>query len=187
MNESSPKIRYLSQLVFQWLGPFLAVGFSRPLEKEDFWELPKERLTETISTEVENNFYKRCPPEKRPRHMRAPDDIPTTQDHAKPAPVEQTLDEKIIIDEHTDLQPPVETLTAVSTQTAVPPEAELEAGLPGSTSKATPASGWSCFRRKSKPQYDESLAKAIHRTFFTQIWTAGALKLFSGASIFVLL
>ncbi|KAF9472565.1 multidrug resistance-associated ABC transporter [Pholiota conissans] len=165
-KESAP---WLSQLVFQWLAPFLAVGFSRPLEKEDFWELPKERLTETISNEVEKNFYKRCPPEKRPRHMRPADDTPP-KDRASTTPDER------IVDEPVELRPPAETLTAVSTQTAVPHEAELEPELPGTAARA---GRWSCFGRKSKPQYDESLFKAIHRTFFTQIWVAGTLKLLS--------
>jgi hypothetical protein len=57
----------LSKLVFQWLGPFLEVGFSRPLEKDDFWELPTSWLTSKITAEVEETFYARCPPEKRPK------------------------------------------------------------------------------------------------------------------------
>ncbi|KAF5310093.1 hypothetical protein D9619_010353 [Psilocybe cf. subviscida] len=64
---------WFSKLVFGWLDPFLAVGYSRPLEKEDFWELPNSKLTSTITDNVELNFYNRCPPEKRPRHMRASD------------------------------------------------------------------------------------------------------------------
>ncbi|KAK7691491.1 hypothetical protein QCA50_004890 [Cerrena zonata] len=56
----------LSQLLFSWLDPFLRVGFSRPLEKEDFWQLPDQRLTPTLTAELEKNFYARCPPEKRP-------------------------------------------------------------------------------------------------------------------------
>ncbi|KAJ7123626.1 multidrug resistance-associated ABC transporter [Mycena epipterygia] len=61
---------YLSQLVVQWLNPFLEVGFSRPLEKEDLWELPEARLTGATTDALEASFYPRCPPEKRPNTFR---------------------------------------------------------------------------------------------------------------------
>lgn len=32
----------------------------------DFWKLPDQRLTQTLTEELEKNFYARCPPEKRP-------------------------------------------------------------------------------------------------------------------------
>ena len=35
-------------------------------------------------------------------------------------------------------------------------------------------------KQKSNPKYDSSLVKAIHVTFFWQIWGAGLLKLLSG-------
>lgn len=60
-----------SRLVFGWVTPFLSVGFSRPLEKEDFWTLPDKYLTSSITDRVERNFYARCPPEKRPLHLKA--------------------------------------------------------------------------------------------------------------------
>ncbi|KAF9466028.1 multidrug resistance-associated ABC transporter [Collybia nuda] len=63
-----------SKLVFQWLVPFLDVGFSRPLEKEDLWELPPEKLTTSITDEVESNFYARCEPHTRPRSLRTSED-----------------------------------------------------------------------------------------------------------------
>ncbi|KAJ7730232.1 multidrug resistance-associated ABC transporter [Mycena maculata] len=61
---------YLSQLLIQWLSPFLEVGFSRPLEKDDLWELPEPRLTAQTTDALEKNFYPRCPPEQRPRVFR---------------------------------------------------------------------------------------------------------------------
>ncbi|KAF9466008.1 multidrug resistance-associated ABC transporter [Collybia nuda] len=68
---------FLSQLIFHWLGPFLSVGFSRPLEEDDLWHLPKSRLTDAVTNDVERNFYMRCEPETRPRFLRGnfPDDI----------------------------------------------------------------------------------------------------------------
>ncbi|KAJ7353075.1 multidrug resistance-associated ABC transporter [Mycena albidolilacea] len=61
---------FLNQLVVLWLGPFLEVGFSRPLEKEDLWELPQSRLTANTTDALEAVYYPRCPPEVRPRAYR---------------------------------------------------------------------------------------------------------------------
>ncbi|KAJ7036806.1 multidrug resistance-associated ABC transporter [Mycena alexandri] len=69
---------YLSQLVAHWLSPFLDVGFSRPLEKDDLWELPEARLTGPTTDRLEANFYPRCTPEQRPSAFR---DRPTESVH----------------------------------------------------------------------------------------------------------
>lgn len=34
------------------------------------WELPKARLTDALSDDIEKNFYMRCEPEKRPHFLR---------------------------------------------------------------------------------------------------------------------
>ncbi|KAF8150246.1 hypothetical protein B0H34DRAFT_181181 [Crassisporium funariophilum] len=60
---------WLSKLVFQWIVPFLDVGFPRPLEKDDLWELPQAQLTASTTDAAETHFYSRCEPEKRPRFM----------------------------------------------------------------------------------------------------------------------
>ncbi|KAJ8496778.1 hypothetical protein ONZ45_g12317 [Pleurotus djamor] len=57
---------WLSRVVFQWLSPFLRVGFSRPLEKEDLWELPPLNQAAQLTQRVEQEFYRRCAPEQRP-------------------------------------------------------------------------------------------------------------------------
>ncbi|KAK0467750.1 multidrug resistance-associated ABC transporter [Desarmillaria tabescens] len=61
---------FFSRLFFQWLGPFLAVGFSRPLENEDLWRLPPKHTAGSITDDIEVNFYSRCPPEHRPFALR---------------------------------------------------------------------------------------------------------------------
>ncbi|KAH8103346.1 multidrug resistance-associated ABC transporter [Cristinia sonorae] len=61
---------FFSKLIFSWLDSFLQVGFSRPLEKEDLWQLPSRNLTDSLSSTLEANFYERCPPEKRPAFLR---------------------------------------------------------------------------------------------------------------------
>ncbi|TEB30865.1 multidrug resistance-associated ABC transporter [Coprinellus micaceus] len=60
----------ISKLFFNWLTPFLSVGFSRPLEKDDFWTLPDRDLAATVTNSVERNFYARCSPDKRPLHLK---------------------------------------------------------------------------------------------------------------------
>ncbi|SJL01376.1 uncharacterized protein ARMOST_04697 [Armillaria ostoyae] len=78
LPEEDPPI--FSRLIFQWLGPLLSVGFSRPLEKEDLWHLPQKYTTTSITDDVEINFYSRCPPEQRPFSLRHkfPSDIEHT-------------------------------------------------------------------------------------------------------------
>ncbi|KAG6916302.1 hypothetical protein DXG01_007459 [Tephrocybe rancida] len=66
--------------------PFLDVGFSRPLEKEDLWELPPHQLTSAISDALEDNFFSRCEPEKRPRSM---------QPELTPSQSKEEFDEKL--------------------------------------------------------------------------------------------
>ncbi|RDX46560.1 multidrug resistance-associated ABC transporter [Lentinus brumalis] len=56
----------LSRLLFSWLDPLLSVGFSRPLQADDFWSLPDSRLTGRMTERVEEEFYKQCSPEERP-------------------------------------------------------------------------------------------------------------------------
>lgn len=97
-------------MVFHWLSPFLDVGFSRPLQKDgmqasskllclpvsdhvypaDFWELPQERLTGSVTDSLETNFYSRCPPEKRPESLRdslkAPEDADASSLSEKEGP-----------------------------------------------------------------------------------------------------
>ncbi|KAG6830040.1 hypothetical protein H0H92_002458 [Tricholoma furcatifolium] len=62
---------YLSRLVFQWLVPILDVGYSRPMEKDDLWELPPAHLTAAVTDELEEKFYSRCEPGKHLRPMRS--------------------------------------------------------------------------------------------------------------------
>ncbi|TFK23809.1 ATP-dependent bile acid permease [Coprinopsis marcescibilis] len=60
----------ISRATFHWLTPFLEAGFSRPLEKEDFWHLPPEESSTVKTGKIEANYYARVPPETRPRHLR---------------------------------------------------------------------------------------------------------------------
>ncbi|KIM43746.1 hypothetical protein M413DRAFT_443652 [Hebeloma cylindrosporum] len=78
---------WLSRLGLHWIGAFLNVGFTRPLEKEDFWELPPSRHTGVLTDAVEQYYYERCPPEKRPFFMRdtASPSVPLQNDEKQEA------------------------------------------------------------------------------------------------------
>ncbi|CAA7270432.1 unnamed protein product [Cyclocybe aegerita] len=175
-----------SKIIFQWLAPFLEVGFSRPLEEEDFWNLPHSRLTASVTDDVEHNFYKRCAPEKRPRYMQ--DDQSTLSTVKKPecslaAEKEGVYDDEKGGEGGGEMAPPADTHTGVSTPTVVPAEGDLRPLNVPSDAQARSTRMWPFARfftrrRDREQKYDESLFKAIHRTFIVPIWVAGTLKLF---------
>lgn len=153
---------YLSQLIFAWLDPFLGVGFSRPLEKDDLWELPVKRLTATLANRVEDNFYARCPPEKRPPHYRT--SVPTSAEASESEPSSRSSHDQTVIDDEKG-EP------ASDAQKETTPDSQIE---PKSSPK-TSGKG----KSKGQPKYDSSLLKALHTTFFYRWWGAGLFKLFS--------
>ncbi|KAI0646268.1 multidrug resistance-associated ABC transporter [Trametes meyenii] len=147
----------LSILLFSWLDPFLSVGFSRPLEKEDFWELPDARLTGPLTEQVERAFYRRCSPEERPAFIREQSEDPPGNACSPESVSRQTSN---------------------STKQATVERSDVErgekaqsAGSPSANAK-TPEPG-------KQPAHDSSLLKALHSVFWLQWWTAGVLKLFS--------
>ncbi|RPD56133.1 multidrug resistance-associated ABC transporter [Lentinus tigrinus ALCF2SS1-7] len=149
------KVSPFSRLLFSWLDPLLSVGFSRPLQADDFWSLPDNRLTGHMTERVEQEFYSECPPEERPT-------FPFNPGHASPkddpggnvtrntsrSSQKKPADEK--------------TAEAEGTQT----DLEKNAAQPQGTAATIP---------KSEP----SILKALHAVFWRQFWTAGVLKLFA--------
>lgn len=120
----------------------------------DLWELPYARLTGTITDAVEANFFSRCEPDKRPRHLR--DKLGDLSASANFSPSSTKEEDGAI---------------SIANSEKVDPSPIL------------PKWYRSWFRRTKTPgtpKYDASLAKTLHNTFFFQIWTAGSLKLFSG-------
>ncbi|GJE92383.1 multidrug resistance-associated ABC transporter [Phanerochaete sordida] len=147
-----------SKLVFGWLDSFLGVGFTRPLQKDDLWELPRQKQTNTLSDEIERNFYARCAPETRPLEFRDVDaHAPST------ARSSTTVDED---DAHAKPEKLAEDAEKV--------QPELERGGVAPHKKG-PRGG----KAQAQPKYDASLIRALHTTFFWRWWIAGALKLAS--------
>jgi ATP-binding cassette, subfamily C (CFTR/MRP), member 1 len=139
----------MSELYLKWL-PFL-----------DLWTLPNARLTSTLATEIEENFYARCPPELRPDLRHSQSSGPSVS-----AKKEETRSE------------------SVTPSTSVEDKEKREDELSDTTTK-----WWSWFQMKPKifktdsagnKKYDSSLLKALHRTFFVRWWTGGILLLLAG-------
>ncbi|KZV84227.1 ATP-dependent bile acid permease [Exidia glandulosa HHB12029] len=57
----------LQTLTFSWLTPLLRVGWGRPLEEKDLWEMDAARQASNLTDTLEKSFYDRAPPFKRPR------------------------------------------------------------------------------------------------------------------------
>ncbi|KDQ52618.1 hypothetical protein JAAARDRAFT_40221 [Jaapia argillacea MUCL 33604] len=148
---------FLSKLVFGWLSPFLAVGFSRPLEKEDLWELPPDRLTANIAEVVQRNFYARCPPEKRPHAFREPE----SQTSSPPLSSSDEDPEKQVGGEDPEKQ--------LGDDSTLPsPQANESGSNKRDSSRKS---------NKGEPKYDSSLVKALHTTFFWRWWAGGIMNL----------
>ncbi|KZT03607.1 multidrug resistance-associated ABC transporter [Laetiporus sulphureus 93-53] len=150
---------WISRLLFGWLGPFLKVGFSRPLQKDDLWQLPPERLTDALTDVVEREFYARCSPDKRPRFLRQAEtnknDRPISEQSTRIVTVE---DEKSI----SDTEPVIDEKKDVDVEANTTPIEELSQGTETSD---------------TGHKYDESLLKALHNAYFSLWWTAGFLTL----------
>jgi ATP-binding cassette subfamily C (CFTR/MRP) protein 1 len=112
---------------------------------------------------MEKNFYARCPPDQRPRHLAHLYENTDVADQDTPdndkIDVEKGMDQELKL-QHTDSDP---SATAAPTPT----------GSHQSSEKSKT-------KRRKKTNYDQSLFKAILRTFRYRIWLAGILKLLSG-------
>ncbi|KAI0087238.1 multidrug resistance-associated ABC transporter [Irpex rosettiformis] len=155
----------LSRVLFTWLDSILRVGFSRPLQKEDLWELPHALLTESLCTELEHNFYASCPAEKRPRSY-CEGDGAEESDTARPLRA-ATSDGGI-----TEYSPPQDDSNVDAkdekTVTQVIELNKTQGNREEKSDKSTP----------EKPFKEESaLTGALFTTFRTQWYISGFLKL----------
>lgn len=126
------------------------------------WELSRERQTNSLSQEVENNFYKRCAPDQRPVGLHPPSSDSGSE--ATPRSSSNTVKEEEDIDE----KPRSPDLGKEAEDTV-----EGDAAEKSSQDKDS----------ARKPKYDASLWRALHTTFFWKFWIGGLLKLFSGTYI----
>ncbi|TFK19762.1 cadmium ion transporter [Coprinopsis marcescibilis] len=139
---------WLSILAMQWLSPLLSVGASRPLEKEDLWALGDSKLTGPLTEQVETNFFLRCEPAKRPRHLR---------------------DRLALLEGLSEQEPDAPDVKGKQAEDSKEDSSKEKAADESASAEAAPANS----------PYDESLFKAIHRTFIRDIWLSGSLILIS--------
>ncbi|KAH7103342.1 ATP-dependent bile acid permease [Auriculariales sp. MPI-PUGE-AT-0066] len=147
---------FLSTLTFWWLNPMLKVGWTRPLEEDDLWIMNTPRQSRTVADRVETLFYDRCPPFKRPQHLR-PRKLRTGPTVLQTPAAEKDEDDAL----GEDKIRPVDTGDA---------EQNLEDKVKQDAANAS--------KKRGKKVYDMSLAWTLNKAFFWRIWTAGALKLF---------
>lgn len=164
------------------------VGFTRPLEKDgkhypsrfavggsigdwgrriDLWELDDHRRAQVVTGRLESNFYARCPPEKRPAHLR----LSTDND-------KNTTDATDAIDDSTGNGNDEKGLEMLEGGEASPvPENANTSDHAGRPARKAEGKG------KKTSQYDSSLPLAIQRTFFVHFWLSGVLYAIGGMSI----
>ncbi|KAG8690811.1 hypothetical protein FRC11_008965 [Ceratobasidium sp. 423] len=146
----------VSQFTFWWLAPLLRAGWTRPLESEDLWELDVKRQASVSGDRVERLFYERCPPRKRPPHMRS--SVTKVAPETKPEDLEKAEmssgDAASIAEKRPHDQSPN---MATGNQG---PEID-EPWIP---------------LRNHPNKWDQSLLRALNRAFFWRFWTAGLFK-----------
>ncbi|CAE6393728.1 unnamed protein product [Rhizoctonia solani] len=145
-----------SQFTFWWLAPLLRVGWSRPLESEDLWEFDVKRQASVCGDRVERLFYERCPPRKRPPHMRS-----------------STYG--IVPDgKHEDLEKAETSSGEVATIDGKRPD---DKSPNSATSNQGPGMEEPWIPLRDHPnKWDQSLVRALNRAFFWRFWTAGLFK-----------
>ncbi|PSN60350.1 hypothetical protein BS50DRAFT_593794 [Corynespora cassiicola Philippines] len=60
-REISPEYgaSFLSLFTFQWMGPIMTVGYKRPLEHNDIWEVNPDRSTDVMVAKLQASFQRR--------------------------------------------------------------------------------------------------------------------------------
>ncbi|CAE6417184.1 unnamed protein product [Rhizoctonia solani] len=145
-----------SQFTFWWLAPLLRVGWTRPLESEDLWEFDIKRQASVSGDRVERLFYERCPPRKRPPHMRSSaNGVVSEAKHEDLEKAETSSGEAVTIAEK---RPHYKGPNSAANNQG--PEID-EPWIP---------------LRNHPNKWDQSLVRALNRAFFWRFWTAGLFK-----------
>ncbi|KAL7422108.1 hypothetical protein Q5752_002751 [Cryptotrichosporon argae] len=59
----------LSRTFFLWVAPIMRVGYTRPLQPDDLWDLTDDLQCQTNADALEQQFLKRLPPSRRPGYL----------------------------------------------------------------------------------------------------------------------
>ena len=136
----------------------------------DLWQLPADRLTDPLTDELEREFYRRCPPEKRPGSWRK-----SNSDVQTRPPSVVTTSSATVEDEK---RAPASKPDQVQEKGDI--DLEKAAGsLPDDDEKRSTKQKVS--NKDESPKYDESLIKALNQCYFWLWWAAGILTLLGSA------
>jgi ATP-binding cassette subfamily C (CFTR/MRP) protein 1 len=129
----------------------------------DFWLLPDAKLTGNLAARVEANFYARVPPEERPAMYRNLESAANNSVAAR-APLQN------------DKEAALETLPSTPTQESKEdPSSDRPGVFQRRGTGVTPTTHFG--KQKGTPNYDRSLAKALHAAFWRRWWLCGLAKL----------
>ncbi|CDZ96790.1 Multidrug resistance-associated protein/mitoxantrone resistance protein, ABC superfamily [Phaffia rhodozyma] len=139
----------------------LRVGYSRPLELDDFWELTDEYKATRLAIALEKNFYDRVPPSRRPMHLR-----PKLSGLAQGSEGDEKLSgielENLEAQDH---EPTQEIIKNKATKTKQDAKDEKRSKEPMHPPKVT----------EDEIVYDQSLLLALQKTVFWRFWIGGMI------------
>ncbi|KAL8287285.1 hypothetical protein RQP46_003737 [Phenoliferia psychrophenolica] len=142
-----------SRTTFGWTWPLLKIGLSRPLQPSDLYELDPPRLASTVGLSLERNFYARVPPSRRPFHLRP---SPPTSPSSCASSKAESYDE---------VPPPSLVGSTIGSE---PSHDDEEEGREGGTVMGSDGI-----------KYDQSLSRALLKTFAWPFYTSGVFLVFS--------
>ncbi|KDQ12182.1 hypothetical protein BOTBODRAFT_34790 [Botryobasidium botryosum FD-172 SS1] len=164
---------FVSQALFTWLNPILALGWARTLQNEDLWEMDQERRASYLGSILEKNYFSRCPPHKRPSPVSPLPD--GTLDALKD--IEKSGEKGRHLHVPDGSKDDLSAYDFVADVNGVP---ALEKGEKSDLPTGGAGRFFSLFRRGrsagSADRYDEDLVKALNETFFWTFWKSGVIK-----------
>ncbi|KAG8869673.1 hypothetical protein FRB97_000807 [Tulasnella sp. 331] len=183
----------ISRSLFSWVFPLLRIGYSRPLQKEDLYALDEPRLSATITTLLEKNFYARVPISRRPRFLRPASYTEPTNDKTREKDPEDPDSHPATLHEDDDDDKPKHVggpSSHSSHEAGTLPTPVTAANAP---IEKTPAEKKAEEKYKKKypgneeggkvmvdgQVYDQSLVMALSNTFFWQFWTSAIFMIIS--------
>ena len=137
----------------------------------DLWQLPADWLTDPLTDELDREFYRRCPPEKRPGSWRkSPVDLQERPPSVVSASSATAEDEKRTsnVNTNVDGKQPIHDKGDIDLE-----ETAGSAPFPDDSKRSTEEKA----PKESQPKYDESLIKALNQCYFWLWWIAGILTL----------
>ncbi|KAI9632685.1 P-loop containing nucleoside triphosphate hydrolase protein [Dioszegia hungarica] len=90
-GEAVPRKRVnpLSRIFFFWVAPILKLGYSRPLQATDVWDLEDFLRAKPVADRLQEYFQSRLPPSKRTKGYRLKD-APVADSNALESPIEDS-------------------------------------------------------------------------------------------------